>query len=293
MKVALVTLIIGEKYVNNFNLFIRSGWELYCKKIGFDLVVIEHNLDESDRGKSRSAAWQKLLILSQEWSAQYDRIIWADSDIIINTETAEDITKGVPIELVGACDEFSTPSKEFHDIALARLRTIWNTYKIAILEDDTPGTYYTSRNISGGHLNAVVQTGVMVLSPKYHREVFERTYYNYGDVNGNIWNYEMPALSYELLTANLVHWISPRYNFLVIYAMEAFYRGVAIQNNTHPALNLFYKVAHKVFGYRPKQKPNPIELRILKNIYDLSMFMHFAGYADTIPKMAGIIKGDR
>lgn len=292
MKVALVTLLIGEKYVDSFNRYARDSWEIYCKKYGFDLILIDHSLDDTELGRSRSPSWQKLLILSQEWSKNYDRIIWVDSDVIINNETAKDITAGVPIELVGACDEFSTPSREFHDIALARLHAIWKHYGIDIQDDKLAGDYYTTRGIDGGHLTAVVQAGVMVLSPLYHREIFEKVYYNYGHENGNRWNYEMPALSYELLSANMVHWISPAYNFLVIYAVEAFYRGM-MHDKPNTAINFLSRVTNKLFGYKIPPRQNMAELKVFQNIYDLSMFMHFAGCANDMPKVAAMLKAQQ
>lgn len=288
MKVAVVTLLIGEKYLDSFNRYVKAGWEKYCKKHNFDLILIEQSLDDSERGRNRSPAWQKLLILSQKWSKNYDRIVWIDSDIMINYHIAGNITNGVPIELVGACDEFRIPSREFHDIALNRLHAIWKHYGIDILDDKLPGDYYTTRGIPGQHLTSVLQTGVMVLSPLHHREIFEKVYYNYGDENGNRWNYEMPALSYELLTANMVHWISPAYNFLVIYAVETFYRGM-MHDKPNPVIHFVSRVTNKLFGYRIKQKQNMAELKVFRNIYDLSMFMHFAGYADAMPKVAAML----
>lgn len=287
MKVALVTLVVGDQYINRFNNLSKSSWEKYCLKFNYDLIVITEPLDNSDRAKSRSVSWQKLLVLSQDWSNSYDRIIWVDSDIIINYSGASDITDNVPLNKVGAVDAFAIPSKEFHSIAMERLYSYWTVNNITFLNNRTPALYYTNRGINGGDLKYLVQAGVMVLSPKFHKAVFEYVYDSYEDTNGAEWNYEMPALSYELVKADLVFWISPRFNLLVSDTIETFYSGL-INNQVHPIIKLSSRIINKLFKYQIKQKKNPIEIKIYKNIYDLSFFMHFAGCSNLMYKMKNI-----
>ena len=120
MKKAIVTLTIGEKYEKLFNNHCKKNWCKFSEKYNYDLIVINKNLDNSKRGRERSPAWQKLLILSQEWSNNYDQIIWIDSDVIINNKLAEDISKNVEIENFGAVNAYSIPSKELYEISLQR-----------------------------------------------------------------------------------------------------------------------------------------------------------------------------
>jgi hypothetical protein len=96
-KKAIVTLALGEKYVAMFEKMCRDEWENYCVKFGFDLIVIKQPLDISDRAIKRSPAWQKLLILSQDWSKKYEQIVWIDTDILINCQNSPDICQGTPV----------------------------------------------------------------------------------------------------------------------------------------------------------------------------------------------------
>ena len=121
MKKAIVTITIGEKYKNMFHKYCKENWQNYCEKYNYDLIVINNYLDNSERAKERSPAWQKLLILSQEWSNNYDQIVWIDTDIIINYQEAKDIASQVSIEKAVAVNEYSIPSKISHDISLKRL----------------------------------------------------------------------------------------------------------------------------------------------------------------------------
>ena len=89
----LVTFAIGNKYRDLFHQYAKDGFLAYCKKFGYDLICITESLDQSERAQKRSPAWQKLLILSQPWSEKYERVLWMDTDIIINMKNAKDILR--------------------------------------------------------------------------------------------------------------------------------------------------------------------------------------------------------
>lgn len=275
MKKAIVTLTVGAPYLDRFNRYSRASWKLYCEKFNYDLRAITQLPDRSERASRRSPAWQKLLLLSQDWSRLYDRIIWLDSDIVINNAHSYDVCLGVPEEKVGAVEEYSIPSRELHEIALARLYRYWEKRKIPFLDNKTPASYYMNRGLAGAGLSDVVQTGVLVCSPKHHREIFERVYNQYEDTHGSEWNYEMPALSYALLKADIVHWISTRFNFVVPSVLAAFYPEFFFRRE--PASRVMTKLQSLL---NPKT-----DSQYLKNIYDLSIFMHFAGCHNLISRL--------
>lgn len=269
---AIVTLAIGDKYESFFDKICKRSWQEYCDRYSYDLVVIKSHLDTSDRALKRSPAWQKLLILSQDWSSEYEQIVWLDTDIIINTKTAADIAGLVPSNKIGAVEAYSIPSRFIHDISLKRQYDHWKKLSINYLDNLSPQSYYLNRNIQGNHLDEVVQTGVLVCSAKYHKDIFEHTYYNYEDNDGAAGNYEMPALSFELVRQKMVHWLQPEFNYCVADITAAYYpfifnktdwlsRLVNIMQRL-PALNRFY---------------NKNTILALQNIYDLGYFIHFAG----------------
>jgi hypothetical protein len=286
---AIVTLAIGKKYKDIFNQYCRENWVQYCERYNFELIVVEVVLDESDRAAKRSVAWQKLLILSQAWSADYEQIVWVDSDIIINSQWAYDLTEDVPVEKVGAVDQCAIPTKEIFQVANNRLAKFWDDNNVNYI----PGNFYTTRGIPGESLVEVMQSGVFVCSPIYHRQIFELIYYSYEDTRGSEWNYEMPAMSYELLTANLVTWISPRFNFCVINMLSAFYPNEMAVKPEGKLVNLLLRGIKKVTGVAiSRTKTSKAQKQALSNIYDLSIFMHFAGCADLIPNMKNIMKNN-
>lgn len=288
MKKAIVTLCIGEKYKKLFDEYCRSNWTDYCNMFNFDLIVIDTSLDASERALKRSPSWQKLLILSQSWSSNYDQIVWVDTDVIINTNNTYDITSGVPLEKVGGVDQYAIPTKEIFDISLKRLYDVWTRDKVPFIDNRTPASYYMNRGLPVNQLQKVMQAGVFVCSPIHHREKFEFIYNNYEDTHGGEWNFENPAMSYELVKDDLVKWIAPQFNFCVINIISAFYPYL-LDIKTSPLKNFYYKIVRKLTKKEPLQT-NEAELLALKNIYELSVFMHFAGCPYLMPKMKKTLK---
>ena len=285
MKKAIVTLAIGDEYKKLFDQHARNNWQTYCDAFGYDLIVLTESLDPSERAQKRSPAWQKLLILSQPWSQDYDRIVWIDTDVIINSSYAYDICDGVPEDKVGAVEAYSIPTSEIHHILLDRQYKMWAKNKTPYLDNSQPHSYYTNRGILGDDLMQVVQTGVFVCSPIFHREIFEYIYEQYEDTHGAEWNYEMPAMSYELVRADLVHWISPRFNFCVMDLMAAFYPEILTRRKS-----LIQKIIRRLMKELKIPSPRNAEVICLKNIYDLSICMHFAGCSDKMPAISRYLK---
>ncbi len=295
-KKALVTLAIGKKYEEMFEKYCKKNWSYYCNRHSYDLVVLTNSLDETDRGRNRSPAWQKLLILSQDWSSKYEQIVWVDTDIFINADLAPDIAENVPIDKVGAVDAYSIPSRELYTIALKRLYENYRCIGMKYIDNITPGLFYENRGIHGGDLDKVVQTGVFVCSPEKHRDIFEYIYYNYEDENKSAeWNYEMPAMSYELVKNDMVHWIPQQFNFCISDLTSAFYPFIFHSNSL---TSLAERAVNKIQRGNPKsllirqsllliekmiskiQQKDPKSLLMrqsLNNIYDLGYFIHFAG----------------
>ena len=73
---ALVTLVVGERYQSLWRRYARDTWLSYAQTHGLDVVVLDQPLDTSQRARDRSPAWQKLLILSQDFAKDYERIVW-------------------------------------------------------------------------------------------------------------------------------------------------------------------------------------------------------------------------
>jgi hypothetical protein len=257
---AIVTLAIGERYYHNWNTLCKDNWKTYADKYGYDVICIDKALDTSDRAQKRSPAWQKCLILSQNWAQNYERVIWMDSDILINTSTAPCITEHVPLEKVGAVDEWSSPTPELYKQALGAMMKHWNSMGIQPVVNLTPQEFYLNYGLPP-KFNHVAQTGVLVLSPKHHRHILEKVYYSFEEKGGPQWNYEMRPLSYELLEANCVHWIDPKFNTLFIYEQPLYYPYLLNTSNSP----------------LPPDELNNLRKSCIHASLQKSYFLHFAG----------------
>src|SRR5262249_15318630 len=111
MKAAIVTLAIGDAYLNRRRAYCEPGWSRYAKRHDFEVIV--RPLDQTPRAAARSPAWQKCLVLRPDIAGSFDRIIWIDSDVLINDRRAlSSIAEGVPLGKIGATDACVFPSRE-------------------------------------------------------------------------------------------------------------------------------------------------------------------------------------
>lgn len=204
---AIVTLVIGDAFQRLWKRFCEANWRAYAERYGYDIVCIERPLDESDRARRRHVSWQKCLILSQPFAKRYDRIVWVDADVLINLHRAPCATDGVPEDRIGVLDMFGIPNVESYRECLRRMFELWGAH--AVVNDD-PQSYYRNYGFPQ-QFDRAARNGMMVLTPRFHRELLERSYYEYED-RGPAWNAEMRPFSYELLRAGCEHWLDPQFD---------------------------------------------------------------------------------
>ena len=53
MKVAIVILTIGDRYIKTFNYYFRDSVEKYCKKYNYDLFVLTELIKVEDNMNSK------------------------------------------------------------------------------------------------------------------------------------------------------------------------------------------------------------------------------------------------
>jgi hypothetical protein len=220
-KKAIVTIVIGQEYQAIWQILCQANWLAYAERHNYDLIVITDFLDRSERGLGRSPAWQKLLILSQPWSAAYDRIVWVDADILMSS-AAPDICESSPDpDLVGVCVSGDQMSEADKHIYFERL------YKMAVqpLAAAKAWTIHEGNRLGEDGIPRegvpMLNTGVIVLNPAKHREVFLDTY----ALEGKSRLYEQPHLSHELFKRGLIHRLSARFNWIVQELLTLHFHG--------------------------------------------------------------------
>jgi hypothetical protein len=263
-KKAIVTLAVGGKYHANWKKFCEPNWKQYADRYGFDLVCLESPLDTSERAQARSVAWQKCLILGIDFAGNYDQVVWIDSDIMINA-CAPDLTTGVPLDKVGAAEDASYSEMVF----LKRAFKLWP----GAIINQTPQEYYSMYGLPAD-CDRVLNTGVMVLSPRFHRTILEHVYYAYEEKGGREWHMEMRPLSYELVKAGAVHWIDSRFNRM--WPIEEIVHYPFLLQGPAPQ-GLRARIEQKIQTVANSSSSRRLRAACLNATFQSSYFLHLGG----------------
>jgi hypothetical protein len=206
---AIVVVAIGAEILTYWQTHCEEQCRIYANKCGYDLIVLTEPLDNSPRAMGRSPAWQKCLVLSQEFSQRYRQIISLDSDIVINAAISPRITDQAPINRVGGVISGSHIHEDLRCILADRLQNITADYARGLKNwDELQRRAYVFYGLKP--LTSVIQTGVLVASPAHHREIFESIYHAPERYVSRC--YEQIPLSHALLTGDVFCQIDTRFN---------------------------------------------------------------------------------
>jgi len=223
----VVTMAIGPEYQGAFKRWYLPSWQDYCRRQGFDLHVIDQPIDQNVDLSLKSLHWQKLLIPSLPQFRDYERVIWIDADIVINSSIAPDITTGVSLKRIGVVDAtrwMMAPDDIFNQYGrFLFLDALSLTFKNAqgadnyrtLVTDMTIADMYRLKGFNPP-VDHYINTVVLVCSPRYHGDYLFDMYLKY---EKNIWDYENTAVSWELISDNIVDFIDERFN--MVWAWEA------------------------------------------------------------------------
>jgi hypothetical protein len=250
---AIVTLCIGNDYIALWEHLCRHGWRTYADANQCDLFVISEPIDRSERGRSRSLAWQKLLVLDQDWAQKYQQIVWIDADIVITPHSPNILEYVRDPRQIGIClvaDQLSLAQKHIY---LERLYgqsiPARNADAAWLLHNDAP---FEQDGIDPKGC-PMLSTGVMVVSPQHHRQLFRQCY----SLEGKTRLYEQPALSDLIRRSGLMQSVSPRFNWTINEAMMLFFKRM-------PRLPLLDGEMAFINAF-------------VENEYQKAYFLHFAG----------------
>jgi len=165
VKVVLVSIAIGEKYIKEYEFLFKESHTNYASKQGYDFRLITEYLspDNEDRVPA-NICMQKFLLCSQEWSQDYDFLVYVDADILININAPPIHACTDYGDKIGLIDEYSQPSKE-RRIQIQR-KMGWET---------SAKDYYKMCNFDI-NTDMVFNGGVSVLQPNKHRAFFRAIY---------------------------------------------------------------------------------------------------------------------
>jgi hypothetical protein len=246
MKVLLVTIAIGEKYLSEYYQLFHKSQKAYAEKYNYDFKVITDFLDKSYQHYS-TISFNKILVCSQEWSANYDMIIFVDADILINPN-APPLHNYIDYgDCIGIADEYSQPSSERRINIQKRMG--WET---------SATDYY---KLAGFDLNTinVLNSGVLVMQPAKHAHFLKYIFHKYiqkSVANPRGFHYEQSCIGYELQMSNKFKIIDNKFNAL--WALMSLDNQENMDLQTYYNNNYFIHFAgrcdfHKISGLNQTQ----------------------------------------
>jgi len=221
---AIVTLAIGQQHLSYWQKNCEPTWRAYAQKHQYDVIVVDQPLDPSPAAAARSVAWQKCLVLGQDFAARYSQIILLDSDIVINVDAAPPVTDQAPPASIGGVISGSHIHDDLRIVLLSRLRGQPIEYERGLrLWSDDQAQYY--RHYGLAPLAAgIVQTGVLVLSPQHHRPLLESVYYaSFKAPFKEHRSYEQIPLSHAILSSGLFCPLDTRFNCVLLESLLVHY----------------------------------------------------------------------
>ena len=204
--------MIGESYRQRFAACAAPSFRAYAKAHGLSLVVVDQLLDASPRGRSRSPAWQKCLLFEHPKLRACEQVLWLDADVVIRPN-APNVFDAVPPGVLGAVEQFSSPTPDAYAAALAKTRRYLAAQGLNAPHDATPQDFYRHYGIEDGP-DAAAQTGMLVLTPQVHGPAMAAAYAEDRRPDSRDMLFEMRPLSYHLLRSGPVRWLDPRFNAL-------------------------------------------------------------------------------
>jgi hypothetical protein len=218
---AIVTLAIGDSYVANFMRHTRPTWERYCRKHGYDLILLTEPIDPKRDATRKSIHWQKLLIGTIPQLREYAGLAWLDGDILINDRLAPCLfsqVRGGGIGVVDGSDWFYRADDVFNihsrylllNYFMKRKRggTLPRGVDKVTITDGDLAEYYRFLGFPG-RAERMINTGLFVFSPAAHSDFLVEVYRKY---DRDFMDFENTPLSYELQAGGRAEYIDKRFN---------------------------------------------------------------------------------
>jgi hypothetical protein len=218
----LVTIVIGEKYLDNWTKLVSKSWVMYAEKFDVGIIIFTENLIPESDPFWKKANWQKLLIPRQliERGIKCDYVCYIDSDVLINPFAPDIFNWGV-LDKVGVVSARNNLPFSFSEInkrlAYLRREFIDDSYRLDTAQHFSTEQLYRYHSFSdqGDEFCA----GVLLFSPSYVAKSFEEWFFLYkSDVKSITDGGEQTHLNYHVFSNNLANLLP--YKFQAIWAYE-------------------------------------------------------------------------
>jgi hypothetical protein len=218
----LVSIAIGDKYLERFKSNVLETWKLYADKNNLGIIVfIDHLIDESDQ-KWKKPNWQKLLISSVLIKAKIEinLICYLDTDIVVNPFAPNIFSKHVPRKISVVSLRNNLPfnySETLKRLVLLRKKFIDSNYPLDSGIFASLETLYNYQNLPTQKDEFCA--GLLMFKPSEFATLLEKWFYMYDQNVKSITNGgEQTHLNYHILSEGLENFLD--YKFQAIWSYE-------------------------------------------------------------------------
>lgn len=249
---ALVTLAVGEAYLDGFRRHTRPTWEAYCARRGYDLVVLTEPIDRDCDFTRKSVHWQKLLIGLVPRLKDYRHLVWVDGDIVINHRLAPCIVSHLKEDRIGVVDasaDFLAADAVYNRHARFLILNYLMTRQLdpqapkAVVTGGDLSAYYRLLGLHGTRATRFINTGVIVFEPARHARFLAECYARY---ERDSVDFENTPVSFELQEHDACEYLDTRFNLIWAHVAAKHYPFLfnqAVVGNNRDLLKLCANIA--------------------------------------------------
>jgi hypothetical protein len=218
MKVVLVTICIGEHYIQQHRQIFMPSQAHYAKRHGYDYRIITDYF-----GPIRHPALiclEKQLICSHPWAQDYDFVIYIDADILIHPDAPPIHVNAEGTQQICMIDEMNQPTRE--DRHALQVNSGWET-KVA--------EYYSQCGVEID-TDHIYNGGVIIWQPKFHAEFCFNIYKKYciQQIDHPRWyHYEQAVINYEYQRTNMCKSLPHKWNAVWALHKQTTYTGTLME----------------------------------------------------------------
>ncbi len=255
----IVTIVIGEKYLKQWNEYAAPLWKKYCIKNDIGLIIIKDNLIEKSNFFWKKAVWQKMLVgeyLTKN-EKKINNVCLLDSDILINPFSPNIFEFHNESKFSVISEIFNLPfnlERVKKKLAFNRNFFYNKRYPLDSALFMNPKEKFKFHNFK--NQKNYFCSGVIVFNLKKFSKKMKNWFFKYTkDFETLTGGGEEPVMNYEILKTKKVNFLNYKFQALWIYEMADKYS----------------------FLYNFKGKKNKYVKACVKECLLNNYFLHFAG----------------
>jgi len=254
----IVTIAIGKKTLNHWNMYAKKSWVKYCKKNFIGLIVIKDHIIDKSSIKWKKPTWQKFLLgnyLLKHEKKKIKNICYLDTDILINVNSPNvfEYHKENKFSVVSEIDLPFERLKILKKISFFRKKYYSKRYKLnsSILFTHKEKFQYDRLPIQKNYFCA----GLIIFNKRYFALMSKWFFKHKSNLNNLTGGGDENIMNYEVLNYGKVNYLNYKFQALWLYEMA----------NNYSFLYKFKNKKNKIIDYC-------IDEAIFNNY-----FLHFPG----------------